>query len=539
MTRIKLSKTFLLIAFLVACTLGVGVFYVLPSWVEHKIQQAAGNSQVALSYDKMEVSIIRRQVSCLGMEVKGDLQTASGRWAFQHQAKALHVRQIRWLKLLRSTFHVSEVQWEAPQINLERDTSGKVRADTASGQSGKQFRFEIGRLYAQNGQFIYTDTQDTTARATIDTFSLAIGGIAYQSGEGLSSKVADCLSFNFRSCTMPDRAFLHQISLQQLSGDSRDSTLSIKALSVQSLHGANDFARQMDYRKGRYALQLPALQVEGLGYKALLRDSLHAHSITLESPQLRVVMDKRVPHDSSRQKSLPHTWLSDLGRSVRVDEIRLRQADIQYAELYAGHEELGTVDFKNLNASIHTVGNDADFSPITLEVECSFYGEAPLYLSAQFPVNDPGAPFRYNARLEQFPLPRANAILAEAAGFRFKSGMVDELTLNAVANAQQVEGEMRFFYKDLDIQYLDSDSKLVKKILNGVVEGLAFPQENLAGEKHRLGKIHADRDDSRSVFHYLWQSALSGIKSTILPNLVLPEELKHTNVEPEEDGLRH
>lgn len=133
MTRIKLSKTFLLIAFLVACTLGFGVFYVLPSWVEHKIQQAAGNSQVALSYDKMEVSIIRRQVSCFGMEVQGDLQTASGTLAFQHQSKALHVRQIRWLKLLRSTFHVSEVHWEAPQINLERDTSGKVRADTASG----------------------------------------------------------------------------------------------------------------------------------------------------------------------------------------------------------------------------------------------------------------------------------------------------------------------------------------------------------------------------------------------------------------------
>jgi hypothetical protein len=81
----------------------------------------------------MEVSIIRRQVSCFGMEVQGDLQTASGTLAFQHQSKALHVRQIRWLKLLRSTFHVSEVHWEAPQINLERDTSGKVRADTASG----------------------------------------------------------------------------------------------------------------------------------------------------------------------------------------------------------------------------------------------------------------------------------------------------------------------------------------------------------------------------------------------------------------------
>lgn len=100
--------------------------------------------------------------------------------------------------------------------------------------------------------------------------------------------------------------------------------------------------------------------------------------------------------------------------------------------------------------------------------------------------------------------------------------MVDELTLNAVANAQQVEGEMRFFYKDLDIQYLDSDSKLVKKILNGVVEGLAFPQENLADEKHRLGKIHADRDDSRSVFHYLWQSALSGSNLPYCPTWFCP-----------------
>lgn len=534
MTRIKLSKTFLLIPFLVVCTLGIVVFYVLPSWVEHKIQQAAGNSPVTLSYDNMEVSIIRRQVSCFGMEVKGDLQTASGTLAFQHHAKALHVRKIRWLKLLRSTFHVAEVQWETPQIIVERDTSGKTRADSASGQSGKQLRFEIGRLYAQNGHFVYTNAEDTTARATIDTFSIDIGGVVYRSEEAPSAEVADYLSFNLRSCKMPDREFLHQISLQQLSGDSRDSTLSIKDLSVQSLHDANDFARQIDYRKGRYALKLPALQVKGLGYKALLRDSLHARSLALESPQLHVVMDKRVPHDSSRQKSLPNAWLSGLGMSVMVDEILLRQADLQYAELYAGHEELGTVDFKNLNANIHTVGNDADLSPITLEVECLFYGEAPLYLSAQFPINDPGAPFRYNARLEQFPMTRANAILAEAAGFRFKSGMVDQLTLHAVANAQQVEGEMRFFYKDLDIRYLDRDSKLVKKIVNGVVEVLAFPQENLAGEKHRLGKIHAARDDSRSVFHYLWQSALSGIKSTILPNLVLPEELKHTMVEPEE-----
>jgi hypothetical protein len=534
MTGIKLSKTFLGIAFLLAFTLGVVVFFVLPSWVEHKIQQAAGNSPVSLSYEKMEVSIIRRQVSCFGMEVKGDLQAASGRWAFQHHAKALHLRQIRWLKLLRSTFHVSEVQWEAPQVFLERDTAGKAKTDTASGQTGKPLRFEIGHLSAQNGQFVYTNAQDTAARATIDTFSLAIGGIAYRSGEGLSSKVADYLSFNLRGCEMPDRASLHQISLQQLSGDSRDSTLKLKALSVQSLHDADGFARQIEYRKGRYALELPALQVKGLGYKALLRDSLHARSIELTAPQLRVVMDKRVPHDSTREKSLPHTQLSGLGRSVRIDEILLRGADIQYAERYAGQEELGTVDFKDLNADIHTVGNDADLSPVTLEAVCSFYGEAPLYLSAQFPINDPGAPFRYDARLEQFPLTRANAILAEAAGFRFKSGMVEQLSLHAVANAQQVEGEMRFFYKDLDIQYLDSDSKLVKKVVNGVVEGLAFPQENLAGEKHRLGKIHAARDDSRSVFHYFWQSALSGIKSTMLPNLVLPEALKHTTVEPEE-----
>jgi hypothetical protein len=33
---------------------------------------------------------------------------------------------------------------------------------------------------------------------------------------------------------------------------------------------------------------------------------------------------------------------------------------------------------------------------------------------------------------------------------------------------------------------------------------------------------------------FFWQSALSGIKSTMLPNLVLPEALKHTTVEPEE-----
>lgn len=185
------------------------------------------------------------------------------------------------------------------------------------------------------------------------------------------------------------------------------------------------------------------------------------------------------------------------------------------------------------------VGNDVDFSFIMFEVECLFYGEVFFYLLVQFFVNDFGVLFWYNVWLEQFLLFRVNVILVEVVGFCFKSGMVDEFILNVVVNVQQVEGEMWFFYKDLDIQYLDSDFKLVKKILNGVVEGLVFFQENLVGEKYCLGKIYVDCDDSCFVFYYLWQFVLLGIKFIILFNLVLFEELKYINVELEEDGLRY
>ena len=140
--------------------------------------------------------------------------------------------------------------------------------------------------------------------------------------------------------------------------------------------------------------------------------------------------------------------------------------------------------------------------------------------------------YYYQGNLRNFDMTLANDMIKQAAAIQFTSGYVNELSFQATANPKVATGELEFYYKNLDVEFSKEGKGPAKIAINELVEWTLFPQENIKGKKHRIGQMYFERDTQRSFFNFFWKTIFSGMKSTFMPNIMLPKELKHKKVKP-------
>jgi hypothetical protein len=98
---------------------------------------------------------------------------------------------------------------------------------------------------------------------------------------------------------------------------------------------------------------------------------------------------------------------------------------------------------------------------------------------------------------------------------KIQSGMLDTVSMRAVANEHLAYGDMKMFYHDLKIKFLRNGDETKRTFITSLITFVANSFVIRNNNKSRTGKVFFLRDRERSAVSYLIKIAMSGIASSV------------------------
>ena len=500
------------------------------SWyATNKLRTEIDRTETDLEFENLRISLFKRSGTIRQVEGRygvGQADTLSG------SVSSLYLGGIRWASLIRAgqlhanTLRIEDADvtyWKTPKSMRSRSsdtTSTKTQGEKDT------FRLRLNKFQLLNARLTGLSRADSSLLYAVDTIDIT--------GEDMVVATRDTFSWSQLQTTatgihIPEKRRLHDIRIEKLRADWSDSTLQATRFSMIPRYSKDDFHKQLTQKTGRNDLTISEIACQGFAFDQLFRDSLQIRRMDIPGFEFDLYIDKRVPHNFNEYKKLPQEMLAEAGYYIDVDSILIRDGYIKYEHLPAGETNSGWVDFRRLHATILNIRSATipDAPPTTVDVQASLYGQGPVTVHWSFPNYSAPYSYSFHGSLGQFDMDYANNIVVPCSRMEIQSGQIHELNFQATANNTIATGDMQFFFENADVVVAPQKDGFFNKLFTDIVEGIAIPEENLAHEKHRLGRMYAERETSKSIFNHFWETLVTGMKSTIMPNLILPDELDH------------
>ena len=184
----------------------------------------------------------------------------------------------------------------------------------------------------------------------------------------------------------------------------------------------------------------------------------------------------------------------------------------------------GKISFENTSGTITNVTNEARVkskNPFMLaSLDSYMMGQGKLHVNFKFDLNARNGAFSYNGELTNMKGSVLNKITKPLGLVQVKSGQVQKLNFDVVADETKARGKLSFAYDDLSIGLLkkvEGNNRLVKqKLISMLANALVINPANPNKEgKFITAPIEFERDPTNSFFSFIWQSLFQGIKYTV------------------------
>mgnify|MGYP006279447377 CR=1 FL=1 len=153
-----------------------------------------------------------------------------------------------------------------------------------------------------------------------------------------------------------------------------------------------------------------------------------------------------------------------------------------------------------------------------MDVNAKVMGEGYLEAFFRFPLDTTSMDFNVRGSLGPMNLTHFNQIMEPVAFVHIKEGQNQQMQFEFSGDDKKSTGTMEFRYDDLSVLMIDKQkgqAGLDEKLGSFIANAFVLKGSNPKSVFLRIGNIAFERDPSRAMFHYWWQSLLSGIKSSI------------------------
>ncbi len=142
-----------------------------------------------------------------------------------------------------------------------------------------------------------------------------------------------------------------------------------------------------------------------------------------------------------------------------------------------------------------------------------------------FQLDHPEDLYTYEGSLETMDFGAFNPLFEKIMFVRITSGQINKLGFLVKATEHVAEGQMQFFYNDLEIKLIDKDNPgnpgFLRRAGTWLINTVVVKSNNPTRRgRFREGDIEVDRDYEKSVFNHMSGAMMSGIISSLLPPLV-------------------
>jgi len=287
------------------------------------------------------------------------------------------------------------------------------------------------------------------------------------------------------------------------------------------------------------------MELAGINFGNYFKNGIvEVDTLTANGLHLEVFMDKRKKEDFQKRPQMINQTMENLKQIIHIEHLFINDSYIKIEERPDNKSpRAGSLFFSDVNAHITNVSNFVERrgKNRTLEMDLSakLMGEGPLTAIVKFDLEQPDGRFTLKGTLGNINLTSLNTMIEPEAKIVLKSGKVNRLDFNILANEYDGSGELIFRYENLEVELLNKDFEQDQNILrkmgaflaNKIVIKSNNPNKN--GEVKK-GNVYYIRETHKSIFAYWWKLIFSGIKSTLTGESM--EEMKKKALEKNSPG---
>lgn len=244
---------------------------------------------------------------------------------------------------------------------------------------------------------------------------------------------------------------------------------------------------------------------------------VNAEKIHIHDAYFSDYKDKNIPFNPGLIKPLPAGLLKKIPFNVAVNTIEIDNGKVDYTERsdktgMAGHIPVTRMKlrFENLtNYNIKT--SDTLFMEATGFLLDTAWAE----LKVKQSYSDDQSGFLLTFRLQPGDLKVVNPVLIPLASVKLESGFLDSLAVTVYGREAVAMGEIKMFYHDLKIKFLNNGEERKKKFLLGLKTFLANSFVVRKNNKSKTGQVFYLRKRDKSFINYYIKIIGSGVASSI------------------------
>lgn len=443
----------------------------------------------------------------------------------QVQSSKTHIHGLSyWKYFLADQLVIQDVIFEDVDIHFASTLDNKTLNDSTAQQPTIP-EISIAEIQIHKGKLNWS--KQDIQKISIDSFSTNIIDLTIQPDK-------DSIVTNWVSIT----GVAHQIKANDTKKNHNlfiqktqlfnDKTLVISDFQLRPKRSKENFISPLPHRKARLDLQIPKISISPFSTKSLfLKKSFITQSITLENGFLNVFIDQRKSACQTCTKTYFYEHLAMSEIPIQIDSLLVKNSSITLEEM-GQNNEIGTLKWHDIYAHISDLTNkpETQKSHTHVQVQSDFINDSHVELNFKFPNFNTQKAYYFDGRIDRIDLKKLNQFLTFSKRLQIKDGEMSALTFTGKGDLSSSDGTMKFKYKDLDIALLKDDKstrKIFSKLVNTLIRNKNNPDEN---NVLRTGKMYSERRTEKSFLFNWWTTILSGIKSTVLKNIVLPEELE-------------
>ncbi len=308
----------------------------------------------------------------------------------------------------------------------------------------------------------------------------------------------------------------YQLKSERITADSHISHFSTGKTILQPLMDVSEMARKRGYETDRYHLSAGGTEIFGIDFhKWLKQRDIVANLIRLDDFQIHIDRDKSYDKEPRDERLLPHARLANLPFTVSVDSLHWNNGSIRYTELFPDEERSGTVFFDNLDIYLNNIQNQDSSDYITAQASASFLGAVNFEAGFSFLPDGSGYHSLWG-RLGSADFNAFNDPLNSLAFINLNRGVLHSLEFGFTADHDASTGTMKMIYDDLEVRFLDNstlDEGRRTRLRSFFVNQFAVRSSN-DSESPRVVDISYERDKSRSMFNYWWNTVKDGLRKS-------------------------
>ncbi|WP_139352685.1 hypothetical protein [Algoriphagus sp. A40] len=427
---------------------------------------------------------------------------------------------------------LKEIRMVNPELNLYLDTtkvkkSGKT--PKAKSSSALVQSILLGDLQVQNGELtLHRKGQGPIPRLDFNEIDLKVEDLNLNVLDGnqtlnLRNFAEKNAQFGLKNYSLVTPDSLYKVDIGSV--DYKDRNLVLKGIYYRPVGGSYALLRKLPFQTDAVTARVDSVRLTQIDLESYLESNLiKADELIIESPRVDLFRDKRMPFDSSAQKSMPQYLLENAGIDADLTTFRIRNGQVRYFEFAPKGLVPGMISFKRINLDmapfyLRKPGKDYPLDQLRMGMEAYIMDTSRVNLNALMYFKE-NYPMDVQVRMDSFAFGEANDFLSKTLFVKAIGGTVTDGKWDFLLDEDEAIGEMEFGYTDLKIQFLDSltlNQGMGKLKFYTFGANLIAKNSNPRALSSRVvkRKIYQERDKRKFVFSAWWKATFSGLRGTV------------------------